>query len=86
MSIFINAVFFVLLYVKQAHCLAFLLVSVMKMCALNWCLQLQSVTLKKIIFVALWTAGTPMWTGLLVEETFAIPSPSFPKTTHLTVN
>lgn len=52
-SIFINVVFFVLLYVKQAHCLAFLLVSVMKMCALNWCLQLQSVTLKKIIFVAL---------------------------------
>lgn len=62
-------------------------VSIMKICALSWwCLQLQNVTLKKIIFVASWTAGIPMSTGLLVEGTFGILSLSSPKTTHLTVN
>ena len=49
-------------------------------------LSCQNVTLKKIISVALWTAGTPTWTGLLEEEAFGTPTPFSRRITPSRVN
>ena len=46
----------------------------------------QNVTLRQTISVALWTTGTPTWTGLLEEEMFGSPTLSSHRITPSRLN